>query len=441
MKKTLEDIYLISILVIFNLILVDVDVLGLELKTAFLLLVTLIVIYIHTIKKPKISFSRVPVDIAVCMAGACGLIVLICKLIAEPLEINGVVTVLTLSLVYYFLRVREEAVSKDAILIFSIANAVISLALLWHYLVDTEFVFPVALLWKEDTILSWLVLAITINVIGYCIYEGKQVWYGINAFIGFFLLFLQNNLIATGIVGLLFLVLPLEYKPAKRLIKHDMQLFFAYTFLYCNMSLITGYTGLIKAELTYDLELSVYMELLLAVFGVFFFHYWDKYTTEEDDDRKLLPELREFFQKTLLVAGILLAVFGLAVVRGSTAILPEVLGKLVEQGKAGIVAQTGSFETVAQRYGMLGVAFTLFLYYTILRSLVMRKRTKLSRHQKIFRVVTRMFVIQGLFLTQSIVTLPVYMVFIVAYLRDNGTFEKKERGEKTYEVDYSDSVL
>lgn len=443
MKKSLENSYLIILLVIYNLILVDVTVFGLSLKLMLLLFTTLIAIFLHTIKQhnKKIELNMSHMDIVICAAGICGLVVFVYKLITDPLNYESAMLVLTLCLVYYMMRIRKESISKDVIFLFSISNAVISVMLLWHYAVMPDTPLPIELLLENNAILSWLILVITVNVAGYCIYEEKRIWYGANAVVGFFLLFLQKNIIATGIMGVLFLFLPLAYMPTKRLIKSAMQMFFMYAFLLCNMSLITGYTELIKVEVAYDLEISVYMELFLAVFGVFFFHYWDKYTTEEDDDRKLLLELRPFFQKTLILVGIITAVFVAAMVRGNTAIMPEIFGKIIEQGKAALANQTGIFEIVALRYGGLGIVFVLYVYYAIIYCLQMKKKPKVSRHQKLFRVVTAMFVIQSLFLTQTMVTLPIYMIFIVTFMKDTNIFEKNVKGENTNEIDYSDSML
>lgn len=412
-------------------------------KTMLLLGITLIVVLIHTLKqhKEKNELNWSHLDIVICVAGVCGFAVFVYKLIADPLNNEGAMTVLTLCLIYYLIRVRREAIGKDMIFLFSIFNAVISIMLLLQDVVNPELPLPIEWLLADNAILSWLLLAITVNVVGYCIYEGKEIWYGVNAAVGFLLLFIQKNVIAIGIMGVFFLLLPIVYMPTKRLIKNVMQMFFVYAFLLCNMSLLTGYTELIKVDVTYDLEISVYLELGLAIFGVFFFHYWDKYTTEEDDDRKLFPELREFFQKVLCVTGIVAVVFAAALIRGKTAIMPEIFGRIIEQGRAGLMNQVGSFETVAQSYGSIGVLVLLYLYYTMAYYLQRKKKTKVSRHQKLFRIVTGMFMIQSLFLTQSIITISIYLVFVISFLKDTDLFEKKMRGEDTNEIDYSDSML
>lgn len=443
MRKSLEDIYLIILFVIYNLFLVEVTIVGLSLKTMLLLVVTLVVIFIHTLKqhKEKIERKLSHLDIAVCVAAVCGFLMFVYKLIVDPLNYEAAITVFSLCLIYYLIRIRKETVSKDFIFLFSITNAVISCMLLWHYVAMPNTLLPILLLLGNDAILSWLILMITVNAVGYCIYEGKELWYGANTVVGFFLLFIQKNIIAIGIVGVLFLFMPLVYMPTKRLIRNSMQMFFVYAFLLCNMSLITGYTRLIKVEVIYDLKSSVCMELLLAVFGVIFFYYWDKHTTEEDDGRKLLPEFREFFQKTLCMVGMMAMVYVAAVMKGNTAIMPEIFGRIMEQGKADLASQTGSFELVSQKIGGIGVGFAWYLYATMVYYLQKRKKPKVLRHQKLFRVVTGMFVIQSLFLTQTMVTLPIYLIFIVSFFKDTNLFEKKMRGEDTNEVDYSDSML
>lgn len=442
-KKSLDDIYLIILLVAYNLTLVDVDVFGMSLKVLILLFSSVTVIFGHAMKQPMGGNTRkqTHMDIAICCIGGCSFLGLIYQLIVNPMDCADSVKALTLCIVYYALRQCRETVMEDMVLLFSITNAIISVMLLWHFLVNPNVSIPIGLLLQDNAILSWLILMITINVTGYCIYEGKRVWYGSNAVVGFFLLFIQKNVIAIGIVILLCLMLPIVYAPTKALVQCAMQMLFACTFLLCNMSLITEYTGLIKIEAFYDLEVSVYMELVLAVFGIFFFYYWDRYTAKEDDDRKQLPELKEFLKKTCVVAGILISVFWAAVIKGSTAIVPEVTEKVIEQGKMAIVSQTGSFEMAACRYGVLGVGAVLFLYYTIISCLITRRKPKVTRHQKLFRMVTGVFVVQSLFLTQSMVSLPIYMIFILAFLKDTNGYEKKMRGEDTNEINYSDSVL
>lgn len=443
MKKSLDGIYLIILLVAYNLILVDVDVFGMNLKILILLFSTVAVIFGQIMKQRKEGRTQklTHMDIAIYSVGVCSFLGLIYKLIASPIDCTNIITVLNLCMVYYALRQCKENVVEDMVLLFSVTNAIVSAMLLWHFLVNPNVSLPIRLLLQDNAILSWLILMITINVIGYCIYEGKQVWYGINAVVGFLLLFIQKNVVAIGIIVLLCLLIPLVYAPTKALIRSTMQMLFVYAFLLCNMSLITGYTGLIKIEVSYDLEVSVYMELLLAVFGVVFFHYWDKYTTEDDDGKKLLPELKEFLKKTIVVVGVLVNIFVVAVIKDSTAIAPEITEKVIEQSRNAITSQTGSFEMVAGRYGIVGVCIVLFLYYTIIRCLVTRRKTKVTRLQKMFRIVTGVFVVQSFFLTQSMVSLPIYMVFIMSFLKDANEYEKKMRGEDTNEIDYSDSVL
>lgn len=443
MRKSLEDIYLIILLFLYNLMLVDITVFGFSLKILLLLVATLVVILIHTLKRSdeRIEWQISYLDIAIAAICICGLAVFVYKLIMNPLDNEKTMVIMTLCLLYYLIRIRKEPVSKDIVFLFSISNAVIEIMLLWHYIVNMDTPLPIELLLENNTILSWLILVITVNVVSYCIYEGKEIWYGANAVIGFFLLFIQKNIVAIGIVGAFFLFLPLVYMPTKRLVNSAMQMFFIYGFLLCNMSLITGYTEIIKIELIYDLETSVYLELLLAVFGVFFFHYWDKNTTEEDDGRKLLPELREYMQKALCIIGIMTVLFMGAVVKEGTAIMPDVCAKLIEQGKRSFHSQSGIFETVVLEYGGIGVVLVLYLYFTLAYSLQKKKKPKVTRHHKLFRIITGMFVVQSLFLTQSMVTLPLYLVFVISFLKDTDLFEKKERGKDTNEVDYSDSVL
>ena len=73
------------------------------------------------------------------------------------------------------------------------------------------------------------------------------------------------------------------------------------------MSLLAGYTQVILTELSYSLEHSVYLDLLLAVGGVFFFHYWDKIPEGIDLERLVMRKMRRVYKGLFWVLGIFFA--------------------------------------------------------------------------------------------------------------------------------------
>ena len=93
------------------------------------------------------------------------------------------------------------------------------------------------------------------------------------------------------------------------LVKRDMQLLFIYLFLLSNMSLLTNYTKVIQANVSFDLEHSVYIELLLAIGGVFFFTQWDKIPEGIDLERLVTRKLRRMFRFLMIAIEIVFVGF------------------------------------------------------------------------------------------------------------------------------------
>ena len=180
-------------------------------------------------------------------------------------------------MMYYLLRIREDGISRDMVLVFSVSSLLVSISVFVELFWGNETYLMDNLLLADGSLQSWLILVITVNAVGYCIYGSRKYWYGCNAVLNFFLLFLVKNVISIILVGSMLLMIPLVYVPTKRLVRSSMQLFFVFSFLLCSMSLLTGYSGLFEGIVTYHLEVSVYVGVILALFFALFFIFWKKF--------------------------------------------------------------------------------------------------------------------------------------------------------------------
>lgn len=102
-----------------------------------------------------------------------------------------------------------------------------------------------------------------------------------------------------------FIAMPVLLRPTALFVKKDMQMFFLFVLMLSNMSLLTGYTQVIVKELSYSLEYSVYLDLLLAIGALFFFHYWDQIPEEIDLERLVMRKMRRGYQLLLKMTSIL----------------------------------------------------------------------------------------------------------------------------------------
>ncbi len=150
---------------------------------------------------------------------------------------------------------------------------------------------------------SYFLLVSMVSVYGYCTCRDKMrsVFYVMVSGIGFFALFLNHNVISLWLMGIFFLAVPVILRPTAMLVKKAMQLFFMYLFMLSNMSLFTEYTRIIRTDVSYSLEHSVYLELLVAAGGVVFFHYWDKIPEGTDLERLVLRKMQKGYRFLLQV--------------------------------------------------------------------------------------------------------------------------------------------
>ncbi len=122
--------------------------------------------------------------------------------------------------------------------------------------------------------------------------------------ISFFALFLNRNVLSFWLMAAYFIAIPIVLRPTAQLIKRDMQMFFLYGLLLSNMSLLAEYTGMILTELPYSLEHSVYLDLIFAAGGIFFFHFWEKIPEGIDPERIIMRRMQHEYQILFMDMGI-----------------------------------------------------------------------------------------------------------------------------------------
>ncbi len=182
------------------------------------------------------------------------------------------------------------------------------------------------------------------------------------------------------------------------------------------MSLLTGYTNLIRAEVSFSLEHSVYLDLLLAAGGVWFFRSWEKLPEEIELDRLVLRKMKRGYQ--FLLRTMLIVFAGILIGGGYWGSLPEegmamptvretaaLLAEEIQSGKGFL------FTAIAEQ----GVSGGLLLL--ILCSMLAGRLWKNYSYDKpdtgIMILLSFLFLIQLLFWKASINTLPVYFVYVV----------------------------
>lgn len=162
---------------------------------------------------------------------------------------------------------------------------------------------------------SYLLMISMVSVLQYCRCRNKmQRWfYGASAGISFFLLLINHNRVSLWLLVFFFMLMPICIRPTAELIKRDMQMFVLYALMLCNMSLLSNYTDILLVEVSYDLEQSVYLELILALGALIFFHYWDRVPEGFPLERVVL---RKLYRKYQFAVGVIFCLFVFLILSG-----------------------------------------------------------------------------------------------------------------------------
>lgn len=461
MKRTRceqTELYILFLTGVYNLIFVDISLAGMPLRTLILLLAGFLCIAVNIYKR-EIELPRWR-DCGIYEKMVAALIVIsvvalvICAL-TESDHFWMVVDIVALLLVSPCIYGKKKF-PQDVFCVYSVCSSVVCIVSLIYDLTGGICEPLIALLIQKNAIVSWLVLSIMMNMIAYCFQEKGQVWYGSNIVLAAFLLAIHKNVFGMVLVGLVPLMLPIFCRPSKLLVGRAAQTELMYVFLICNMSLITGYTPLMEGIVTYDLEISVYMELMLAAMGVWFLEYWDRYA-QNTDANATVTEMRVWCRKaiTACLAGSIGIITMAELFEAEDASAWERAAQMIisdvrenEGWRSGLLGQMG------QCYGIWGIAIACVLFYIIITRVCNTRRWRVKAH-KLYRLIAVVGLLQALFLPQTMVSLPVYGVFFFLFMeteeqprkmvmdqekeQDNTTEQRK--GDDVDEADYSDPML
>ncbi|MDE6845855.1 MAG: hypothetical protein K2J99_08830 [Lachnospiraceae bacterium] len=170
---------------------------------------------------------------------------------------------------------------------------------------------------------SYFLLVSMVAVYGYCTCRSRMrsIFYIMMSGISFFALFVNQNMVSLWLMGLFFLAVPVLLRPTAMLVKRAMQLFFMYLFMLSNMGLFTEYTQILQTEISYSLEHSVYLDLLVAAGGVVFFHYWDRIPEGTDLERLVLRKMQKGYR--FIIKVISLMFISIIFIGNGWAVLPD----------------------------------------------------------------------------------------------------------------------
>ncbi len=417
-----KNIFGICAFAAFVLILQEWSVGGVSVRTLLTALITAvgIVLWLNNRKKTKARSRKITWDKLDCLMGIC-LVWNIFRLVADCIKMAGCDerNLLTITLIMLFFLASMDKFSYVYIDVILICAFAVFVNLLWHFMIDASYTFNLKPLIEDEQALTSFLLLVNVIATGkYCDTKDrmKQKLYFIIALTGYFLLFINSNVIGIVLMGISFMVFLLVYEPHREYIKRNMQMAFVYFFMLSNMSLLVNYTTLINAECQYSLENSVYLELMIALAGVFFFTYWDK--LPEDEDR-LLYEMQKVMKWIMIGVCIilfLLLAMGHRLLSMDGAKGISVLQQFSTELRRYAIGHNGTFYDVLGRYGIVG---GIWLICTVLIAMEkMQKQACTKGIDPLLSVVFVMYLVQSAFLSQQNITTPIYAMILAAALND-----------------------
>ena len=328
------------------------------------------------------------------------------------------VTCITLSLLYFLFKEIRDFKDWYFDLILYSGLAVMGF-MLYCYLCDMQMTVILPEIMNDSgRCASYLLVLCAISVCRYimCRDKTRTLFYALISIVGFFVLLLNHNIVSLWLMTVAFLIIPVLMRPTAELVKRDMQLCFIFFFMMSNMSLLTNYTDLIDKEMSLSLEHSVYLDLLIAVGGVFFFKYWDKIPEKIDKEKLILIKMRRGFMFALKMMGIVFLSFVMGGNRWKE--LPDTMGaSIVKSFAVPLINEIGnSKNTWIHCMEKSSISVLIFLIFTAL--IIRRLRRNHSFAKPLtgsFLVLAIVLFMETFFFVPSINVLPIYtLIFVMA---------------------------
>lgn len=245
---------------------------------------------------------------------------------------------------------------------------------------------------------SYLMAVAVLIIFSYCTCEDKMQSYLflMSATMNFFVLLINKNIVSIWLMIGILLWIPVLFRPTAELIKRAMQLLFVFAFLLCNMSLITNYTSMLAVGVSYNLEISVYLEMLLAIGGLVFFHYWDRLPEGTDLTKISMLKLQ---RRINVVLGTYVVIFIGIILGGSCwQNLPEEGYRTVIKGiTVSLIDEINSTDSLfyicMNKGGVIVFGAAVFLFYKLMKRL-RRKYHPDKPVTNILIILTMLFLIE-----------------------------------------------
>lgn len=267
---------------------------------------------------------------------------------------------------------------------------------------------------RSDVMISYLLLISGISSLLYCIVKEKQldILYSVIAVAGFLLLFLQNDTLSVCIMGIFLLTIPVIFPPSVNLVKRSLLLCFVFILIIISIPLLPFFNQQIV------FSYNIYIDLFLAIVGLFIIRYWKKIPENINPELIILKKFSNWYRKILAVIGM---AFTVCILIGKRIFeIPDRFGvRALKKCSASLLQSINGnksfFQELLENYGVTGCFIWLCIIIMIIK--LMAKRWKKGEEvTKILIMVSMLFIVQTFFYQLQPISTPIYVILLTLAL-------------------------
>ena len=216
--------------------------------------------------------------------------------------------------------------------------------------------------------------------------------------VGYVLFFFHGDMVAFFLLGLFLLSLPLCFNETLGILKKSLIQLLIFGLAASNTALLTYFSLKGSGDRTFSLENSIYIDLVIAVTGLFVSRYLDRFA-EDADPQTEIPGMHRAY-RTLRYAVIVGTILLLMTAKRLSGMSPKWGLDAVQALATGLQkateARQGEWLPVLSSYGLIGLAVPCVLAGAILYTLWQRRQDA-DRMQRLWGLMMVLFIAQSIF--------------------------------------------
>ncbi len=261
-----------------------------------------------------------------------------------------------------------------------------------------------------------------------CIDKIQSFFYMSVMSVGFLALFLEGSLFGIWIMGMVFIAMPVLFRPTAELIKRNALVVFIYLFLLSNREFLLRRSYLADEIVIGGNEQWIHPEIVIALWGAFLFYFWRKIPEGTDLKRLVMRKMQQCHVFLLKLIFVFFLGFFISSSHWTKATenmemfaIKDFMFSLTEEIRHG----ESAFYLCIGKQGMAG-CILIFIFCLLVVSRLWKNFDYNKPNTCMLLLTSLLFLGQLLFWRISRNVMPVYFIYLLA-----GAFYKEEEEKVT----------